>query len=102
MLNHVTVGRMVYMRESFYHSPSGKISHSLQCFFLLSTADSPSLGDAKVAEFVSLQSLTADNTNKNAFMAIKNMTDATTYQLWESGKGYQGQTFYPTANQLHQ
>lgn len=80
----VAVGRMVYVRESFYHSPSGKTYHSMQCFFLVTTTDIPTAGDVKEAEFVQLDALNEDNTNTSAFLAIKSMTDTVSYRLWES------------------
>lgn len=80
----VEVGHMVYVRESFYHSPSGKTYHSVQCFFLVATTDIPTAGDVKEAGFVQLDALNEDNTNTSAYLAIKNMTDTVSYRLWES------------------
>lgn len=79
------VGRMVYMRESFYHSPSGKTYHSIQCFFLVTSTDMPVAGDVKEADFIRPDTLTESNTNKSAYLAIKSVTDdALTYHLWDN------------------
>lgn len=80
----VAVGRMTYLRESFYHSPSGKTYHSVQCFFLVTTTDTPVAGDVKEANFVRLDTLSEDNTNTSAYLAIKNMADTVNYRLWDA------------------
>ncbi|MEU3198809.1 NUDIX domain-containing protein [Streptomyces sp. NPDC006996] len=81
----ITVGRMFYMRESFYHSPSGRTYHSLQCFFIVTTTQQPRAGDIKEAAFVSFDELTEENTNASTYKAIKNITDGVEYSLWNSG-----------------
>ena len=81
-----TIGRLVHMRESFYHSPSGKTYHSLQFFFLVTTTDTPTAAaEAREAAFVPIKTLTEDNTNKSAYIAIKNMVENDlSYTLWNN------------------
>lgn len=81
---HASTGRLFYMRESFYHSPSGKSYHSLQFYFLIDTEDSPSAADSQEYAFLRLDQLNEQTINNSAYKALQHITENTmTYDLWD-------------------
>ena len=82
------IGRMFYMRESFYHSPSGKVYHSLQFYFLITADNSPIAAEAKEHAFIPIKGLTAQNANKSAYLALQHLSGgALQYDLWDLQAG---------------
>lgn len=77
------VGRLFYMRESFYSSPSGKLYHSLQFYFMVTALDSPIAGEAKSYAFMPIKKLTKNNTNTSSYLAAQHIMDGgLEYDLW--------------------
>jgi ADP-ribose pyrophosphatase YjhB (NUDIX family) len=82
------IGRMFYMRESFYHSPSGKTYHSLQFYFLITVDSPPIAAEAKEYDFIPITDLTARNANRGTFLALKHLSGKTLqYDLWNYQAG---------------
>lgn len=78
------IGRMFYVRESFYHTPSGKNYHSLQFYFMITTQQSPVLAEAKEFNFLPIMSLTKDNTNLSTYLALQQLANGMSYRLWDA------------------
>ena len=76
------IGQMFYMRESFYHTPSGKTYHSIQFYFLIHTDDSPAAAEAKEYAFMAIKDLTEDITNSSSYLAIQSLENKKPYSLW--------------------
>lgn len=80
---HASIGRLFYIRESFYHSPSGKSYHSLQFYFLITTDDEPSDAGSRQYAFMPLEEITEQTTNNSAYLALQNFReDELTCDLW--------------------
>jgi 8-oxo-dGTP pyrophosphatase MutT (NUDIX family) len=76
------IGRMFYMRESFYHTPSGKTYHSVQFYFLIHTDENPTAAEAKKYAFVSIKDFTENTTNTSSYLAIQSLENKGSYSLW--------------------
>jgi ADP-ribose pyrophosphatase YjhB (NUDIX family) len=82
------IGRMFYMRESFYHSPSGKTYHSLQFYFLITVGSSPIAAETKECAFMPIKDLTAQNANMSAYLALQHLSgEILQYDLWDLQAG---------------
>jgi ADP-ribose pyrophosphatase YjhB (NUDIX family) len=78
------IGKLFYIRESFYLSPSQKAYHSLQFFFKAHAKDSPKPGvGTKALCFIPPEEATRSTMNTSSYLAIQHLPDATVgYDLW--------------------
>lgn len=80
-----TIGRLFYIRESFYFTPSQKAYHSLQFYFMVQSDDTPQFSaEAKEHAFVPIQDIHKDNTNTSSYLALQH-TEAggLTFDHWD-------------------
>ncbi len=78
----VSVGHMFYMRESFYHTPSGKNYHSLQFFFHVTSDQSPTPAEAISYSFLPFAVLSKSTVNTSSYLALQHSMEAFSYNLW--------------------
>lgn len=77
-----TVGRMFYVRESFYHTPSNKTYHSIQLYFFIDTNDTPKVAEAKDFAFIPIKELTEQNSNASTYLAVQSIKTGKAYGSW--------------------
>lgn len=78
------VGPLFYVRESYYHSPSGKSYHSFQFYFFIEAASTPLAAGTETCSFVPLHQLTPQNTNNSTYLALQHINhDGLAYDLWD-------------------
>lgn len=71
----LSVGNILYIRESFYLTPSSKVYHSIQLYFAVESKNSQPAQTAETTDldFVPLKDVTPENTNTSSYLALQHI-----------------------------